>query len=57
MMDKRLVDPRRPRHQKLTEAEREERLLPHSPQLQQLSNQFLTYSREVPRLKGTRHRS
>ena len=51
-MDKRLVDPRRPRHEKLTEAEREERLLPYSPLLYQASNMFVTYNRNVPRLAG-----
>ena len=51
-MDKRLVDPRRPRHEKLTEAEREERLLPYSPLLYQASNMFVTYNRDVPRLAG-----
>ena len=52
MMDKRLVDPRRPRHEKVTEAEREERLLPYSPQLQQSPNMFVTYNRDVARLAG-----
>lgn len=52
MMDKRLVDPRRPRHEKLTEAEREERLQPYSPLLYQASNMFVTYNRDVARLAG-----
>lgn len=52
MMDKRLVDPRRPRHEKLTEAEREERLQPYSPQLYQAPTMFVTYNRDVPRLAG-----
>ena len=52
MMDKRLVDPRRPRHEKLTAGEQEERLTPYSPGLQQLSNFFVTYNRSVARLAG-----
>ena len=52
MMDKRLVDPRRPRTDKPTEAERQEGLARYSPQLQQLANLFASYNRQIPRLKG-----
>ena len=52
MMDKRLVDPRRPRTDKPTEAERQEGLQRYSPQLQQIASLFASYSRQIPRLKG-----
>ena len=52
MMDKRLIDPRRPRTDKPTEAERQEGLARYSPQLQQLASLFASYNRQIPRLKG-----
>ena len=52
MMDKRLVDPRRPRTDKPTEAERLEGLPRYAPQLQQLASLFASYNRQLPRLRG-----
>ena len=52
MMDKRLLDPRRPRTDKPTEVERQEGLVKYSPQLQQVASQFASYNRQIPRLKG-----
>ncbi len=52
MMDKRLVDPRRPRTDKPTETERQEGLMRYSPQLQQIASLFASYNRQIPQLRG-----
>ena len=55
MMDKRFLDPRRPRRgpkDKVTPAEAEERLPPWAPVLPLSPQQYATYSRRVARLAG-----
>lgn len=54
-MDKRFLDPRRPRKsaKEMTPAEQEERLIPFSPLLLLSPQNFATYSRSVARLQGT----
>ncbi len=54
MMDKRFLDPRRPRKaaKELTPAEQEERLVPFAPLLPLAPQLYASYSHRVARLAG-----
>lgn len=55
MIDKRFLDPRRPRKtmKTMTPAEQEERLLPWAPLLPLLPNSYASLSHRIAGLQGT----